>query len=280
MTVESPARVWLSGASEGIGLAAALAFARAGAHVAICARRPGPLATAARALEAAGAASVAQVSADVASPAGVDAFADAALAALGGVDILVHAAGGGGPAPTLASDDATFESDWAYAFGVNLMGAARLARRAAPHLPDGRGAIALVSSAFGFQAMDITAPSYGATKAGLHHLTVTLARELAPRHPRRRHRLGPVWTEHRERDLQRDAAESGRDPEGLRAEPTPRWAPSTPLAAPHRRGRPRHQAGLTSPDASFITGTTVAVDGGYVRAPAESPFSSRPRPRW
>lgn len=269
MTVESPARVWLSGASEGIGLAAALAFARAGAHVAICARRPGPLATAARALEAAGAASVAQVSADVASPAGVDAFADAALAALGGVDILVHAAGGGGPAPTLASDDATFESDWAYAFGVNLMGAARLARRAAPHLPDGRGAIALVSSAFGFQAMDITAPSYGATKAGLHHLTVTLARELGPRAIRVVGIApGPVWTEHWERDLQRDAAESGRDPEGLRAEL------HAEVGAINTLGRPgtvdevaRAIVWLTSPDASFITGTTVAVDGGYVRAP-------------
>lgn len=269
MTATSPARVWISGASEGIGLAVARAYARSGAHVAICARRPGPLADAARALEAAGAAGVIAVSADVASKAGVEAFASAALAGLGGVDILVHAAGGGGPAATLDSDDATFEADWAYAFSVNLIAAARLARLAAPHLPDGRGAIALVSSAFGFQAMGITAPSYGATKAGLHHLVVTLARELGPRAIRVVGVApGPVWTETWERDLLRDAATAQRDPEHLRAETHAEVGAINALGRP---GTPDEVARaivwLTSAEASFITGTTLAVDGGYVGSP-------------
>lgn len=268
-TLKSPDRVWISGASEGIGLATARAYATRGAHVAICARRAEPLTDAARMLEAAGAASVTAICADVASKAGVDAFASAALPALGGCDILVHAAGGGGPAATLDSDDLTFEADWAYAFNVNLMAAARLARRAAPHLPDGRGAIALISSAFGFQAMSFTAPSYGATKAGLHHLTVTLAGELGPRGIRVVGVApGPIWTETWERDLLRDAATAQRDPESLRAETC------AEVGAINALGRPgtadevaRAIVWLTSAEASFITGTTLAVDGGYVRAP-------------
>lgn len=269
MSAETPLRVWISGASEGIGRATALAFARAGARLAICARRAGPLAATARELHAAGASAVAPIPADVSSQRGVATFSGAALSALGGVDVLVHAAGGGGPASVVGGPDATFEADWDYAFGVNLMAAARLARLAAPHLPDGRGVIALVSSAFGFQSMDITAPSYGATKAGLHHLTVTLAHELGPRGIRVVGIApGPIWTESWERDLVRDAAAAGRDAEELRAETHAEIGAITALKRPGTADElARAVVWLSSPDASFITGTTLAVDGGYIRSP-------------
>ena len=115
--------------------------------------------------------------------------------------------------------------------------------------------------------MEITPASYGATKAGLNHLTVTLARELGPDGVRVVGVApGPVWTESWERDLERSAAQEGADKEDLRGQVAEESGGDTHLGRP---GQPDEVAKtilwLASPAASFITGTTLSVDGGYVK---------------
>jgi citronellol/citronellal dehydrogenase len=88
----------VTGGGTGIGRATALELARTGAAVAICGRRPEPIADARRRLEAAGADVLAQVC-DVREPDQVEGFLDAVDARFGSVDVLVNNAGGQFPAP-------------------------------------------------------------------------------------------------------------------------------------------------------------------------------------
>jgi NAD(P)-dependent dehydrogenase (short-subunit alcohol dehydrogenase family) len=83
----------VTGGSRGFGRAAAEAFAREGASVAICARTPGPLAEAAREIAARHGVEVFHKPMDILDPASVEAFAEAVGAELGGADILVNNAG-------------------------------------------------------------------------------------------------------------------------------------------------------------------------------------------
>ena len=258
-------RVWITGASEGIGRATALAFARQGAAIALCARRNGPLEATADALRDEGAPRVVAVQADIGDPEDLERFATEA-ARLGGCDVLVHNAAGGGPATFFELDDQGFEADWAYAFAVNLMAPARLARRVAPLLEASSGVIIHVSSAWSRRPMAMTPASYGATKAGLNHLTVTLARELGPKGIRVVGVApGPIWTETWERDLQERASESGAELETLRAATVQEAGSDTALGRPGQMDEIATAiAWLASPAASYITGTTLAVDGGYL----------------
>ena len=261
-------RVWITGASEGIGKSSALAFARRGARLAVCARRGGPLLEAATAMRQAGAEEVVAVTADVGQREDLQRFAAQALEQLGGCDVLVSNAGGGGPGGLFDLDDAEFESDWAYAFQVNLMAPARLVRLAREALVQARGVVIHVSSAWSRQPMAITPPSYGCTKAGINHLTLSLARDLGPSGVRVVGVApGPDWTESWERDLVRSAAQSGGEISRLRAETERETGGDTALGRP---GRPAEVAAailwLASADAAFISGTTLAVDGGYVKA--------------
>jgi 3-oxoacyl-[acyl-carrier protein] reductase len=92
----------ITGGSEGLGRACAERFARAGAHIAICARRKDVLErTAAEILRGTGVAVLAQA-ADVVRADAIEAFVNATVARFGGIDILVNNAGtyGGGPGST------------------------------------------------------------------------------------------------------------------------------------------------------------------------------------
>ncbi len=260
-------RVWITGASAGIGRACALAFASGGDQLAICARDAERLDRSADELRAAGAPEVLAVRADVSSRDGVAAFAAAALAGLGGCDVLIHNVAGGGPGGVLGRDDDTFERDWSYAVALNLMAPARLVRAAAQALVASSGVVVHISSAAARQPEDFIAASYGATKAGLDHLTRALSRELGPRGVRVVGCApGATWTETWEASLQRDAAARGQDVESLRAQvraeagaPTDLGRPATPeeiASAVHW---------LASPAASYVTGVTLRVDAGFVR---------------
>lgn len=94
-------RALVMGASKGLGRSIADALAAEGAHLVISGRDPASLEAACVALRAAGAASAVGIAADVAEPAQMDALADGALAAMGGVDILVQNHGGPPPGPAL-----------------------------------------------------------------------------------------------------------------------------------------------------------------------------------
>src|ERR1700722_18029773 len=118
----------VTGASEGIGKAIALSFAREGADVAICARRKEPLEQTAAAIAKATGRKIFPLTADLTNPADAESFIKKAHAALGRVDILVNNAGSapGGIIEHLS------EEDWASALQLKFMGYVRCMKHVLP----------------------------------------------------------------------------------------------------------------------------------------------------
>lgn len=171
--------VLVTGASRGIGRAIAAAFARQGDRVAVhCSGRGADAEETLAALEGEGHALLA---ADLADPARVAELADAADAALGGVDVLVNNAAVmvGHPLADTSWED--WQEAWRRTVDVNLLGAAHLSHRVAHRMIGaGReGRIVNVGSRGAFRG-EPDHPAYGATKAALHALGQSLAVSLAP----------------------------------------------------------------------------------------------------
>ena len=161
----------VTGASRGIGRAIATRLAEEGAGVAICARGEAGLRDAEADLRARDVPVYAAVC-DVGVAASLDAFLDAARAALGRVDILVNNPSGLDP-----GDD---DNAWASAVNVDLMAAVRASRKVAPWMAEaGGGAIVHISSIAGLEALGFPA-SYSAVKAALVSHANSLALALAP----------------------------------------------------------------------------------------------------
>ena len=266
MAPMTPRRVWITGASQGIGLACAKHFAQAGASIALCARRPSPLESAAEELRTLGATKVVATPADISSRGDVTRFVTEALSGLGGCDVLVHNAGGGGPGGILTGDDDAFERDFQYAYDVNVMAAARLARGAADCLRESRGVLVLVSSAWRQRPSSEMPASYGAAKAALDDLTATLAREFGPSGARVVGIApGPIWTETWEAEVQREAESSGEPAATLRASLVQEVGDTTAIRRPGRMAEVAQAiAWVSSSEASYVTGATLRVDGGFV----------------
>src|SRR5262245_64623607 len=154
----------ITGSSRGIGLATAQAFAAEGCCLVLSARSAAPLAAAEAALRAD---SVAVVSclADVGQPDQAARLVEAAVAAFGGIDILVNNVGGGGGGARIA--DSTDE-EWRGALERNLIQTVRMMRLALPHMHGRAGAAVInVASISGWAPQLAMSGQYGGAKGAV-----------------------------------------------------------------------------------------------------------------
>lgn len=140
---EQPLPVFITGASGGIGSATAREFARSGHPVALVARTAATLEAVAKEITSAGGRAVA-IPCDVADPDAVKRAVEQAVAALGGIGIVISAAGTLAPIRPLVD---TPPAEWAKAITVNLCGPMHVMHYAVPHLPKSGVVINITSGA-------------------------------------------------------------------------------------------------------------------------------------
>lgn len=233
----------VTGASSGIGAAAARGLAAAGAAVVLLARRLAPLESLAAEL---GAGVALPLVADVADSGQVAAAVDAAIERFGRLDVVVNCAGVSTPAALADTDDAV----WATHLEANLSGSFFVSRAAAPHLAEG-GSIVNVGSELSQVGMPMYV-AYCASKAGVIGLTKALAAELAPEIRVNAVCPGPVDTPMLAAEFEIFGAEAALA-ETLARVPLRRLAKAEEVAAAIL---------YLAADAPYATGTVLALDGG------------------
>ena len=242
----------VTGASRGIGRAIAIAYARAGADVAILARNRELLAEVADEITALGRQAVVAV-ADVLDPDATRAAVSTAIAELGGLEILVNNAGGNSFSTPVAQ---MRMSGWEKTMRLNLDSIMHITQEALPALGDGTGAsIINVSSVAGLRGAP-TMAHYGAAKAALLSLTQSLAIETAWMGIRV-NALVPGWIDTDLTDFLRASDEAERGT--LSRVPMQRWGTAEEIAEP--------AVFLASDASSFMTGQALVVDGGLSAMP-------------
>jgi 3-oxoacyl-[acyl-carrier protein] reductase len=246
----------VTGSSRGLGLASARALAAEGCHVCISARGEDALAEAALGLAAAATAGaeVLAVAADLGTAAGIARVVDATIERFGGVDVLVNNVALARGGDLLATTD----DDWQEAFDQTLYPAIRASRLVVPSMrARGGGAIIVIASIFGREAGGRM--TYNAVKAAEISLAKALAQQLAKDNIRVNSVspgsiLFPGGSWHKRQQA---------DPEGIAAFIT--------AELPFGRFGRAEEVGevvafLASDRASWISGTSVVVDGGQSRA--------------
>ena len=240
-------KVIVTGASKGIGLAIANEFAKEGASVSICARGRDSLESA-RELVAGNGGSVYADICDVSDKKNLMKYIENAVQNLGGLNILVNNPSGFG-----RSDD---EDGWQVGIDVDLMALVRASWTAVPFIEKtGGGSIIHTSSISGLTS-SLRTPPYGAVKAAVIQYTKTQALQLASKNirvnciaPGSIDFPGGTWDDAKKNNPKLYAGIQSSIPFG-------------------RLGRPEEVAKLAvflaSDAASWVTGETVAVDGGQM----------------
>ncbi|NRB72427.1 MAG: glucose 1-dehydrogenase [Xanthomonadales bacterium] len=240
-------RALITGASRGLGLATAQEFSRLGAHLILVAR--GQEALERVAADLAGEVSI--VPADLATAAGLDAV-ERAVTRLGPLDLLINNAGSNIRKPVASLTAEEFRE----VMRINLDACFELCRRLYPQLaaaatPERAAAVVNNASVAGMTHLRTGAP-YGMSKAAMIQLTRNLAVEWAG-DPIRVNAVAPWY-------IETPLARQVLDDPDYASEVLAR----TPLG---RVGQPeevaRTIAFLCMPAASYITGQTLAVDGGF-----------------
>jgi NAD(P)-dependent dehydrogenase (short-subunit alcohol dehydrogenase family) len=245
---EGRRKAFVTGAAHGLGAAISLGLARDGFDVAVSSRQPEKLAGIMAQLEAAGARGV-PVALDVTSQASIEHAMSHVINAFGYVDVLINNAAE--PLLKLAVD--VTRAEWDTVMGVNLTGAFFMSQQMGRHLiASGRpGCIISVASTHGIVGI-AQRSTYGISKAALIQMTRMLAIEWAG-HGIRVNAIAPGTVETPSR-----AAAFAADP--ARREMMMNRIPL------RRFGTAEEVAGLAcylaSPQAAYITGQTVLLDGG------------------
>jgi NAD(P)-dependent dehydrogenase (short-subunit alcohol dehydrogenase family) len=230
-------RILITGGASGIGRATAELFVKEGARVALLDREESEVASSIGAFAAV---------ADVTDSAAVKRGVERAAKALSGLDGLVNAAGIAGGQLVSEID----EAQWRRVLEVNLTGPLLVTRAALPFL-EANPSATIVNVASGIALRPFAGQgAYAASKAGLLALTKVLAQELAPRIRVNATCPGPTDT-----PLMRANVPHGTTFEQLQSQ-----------YALRRMGQAIEQAQailfMTGPESEFITGVSLAVDGG------------------
>jgi 3-oxoacyl-[acyl-carrier protein] reductase len=235
----------VTASSKGLGRACAETLAAEGAKVFISSRDKSAIEAAGKQIGAAG-----WLAADLSKPGEPEALVEAAVARLGGLDILVANSG----PPPIGTFQATPLESWDFAFELTLMSAVRLVTASLPHLKrSGQGRIVFITSISVRQPIPNIALSLRGAVTGL---AKTLSRELG----RDAITVNCLAPDHILTDRTRNiAAAAGGDVE----ERLKRQAAESPMG---RYGDPSEFAAacafLCSRQAGFVTGQTLGVDGG------------------
>jgi len=248
-------RAFIAGASKGLGKACAKSLADEGARVFICSRNAEEIGQAAAEVGAAG-----HAAADVSRPADVKRIVAEAISSLGGLDILVTNAGG----PPTGSFDKAGDGDWDIAYQLTLMSAVRLIREALPALKvSGRGRIVNLTG-YGVKEPMTDLVVSDSVRAGVTVMAKTIAADLAPFGITVNNIApGPIMTD---RLIAIQAARAKSLGIGVE-EQFKRFSESIPV---RRMGEPKEIgdlcAYLCSPQAGYLTGQSIVVDGGVNRS--------------
>ena len=248
-------RAIVMAASRGLGYASALGLAREGCKLIVCSRDQARIDAAAAAIRTATGADVEALEADVSSASEAKRLVDAAVAAYGGLEIVVHNAGGPPAGETLQMS----EDQWQKAFEQNMLSFTRIVGVAAPEMRKaGYGRVITIASSSIKQPIPNLALS-NALRAGVWGIAKTLSRELASQGilvnviaP------GRIDTERIAELDQANAQKNGKSIEDVRKASIG----GIPLG---RLGRPEELANLVvflaSEAGSYITGQAITVDG-------------------
>ena len=248
-------RAIVMAASRGLGYASALGLAREGCNLVICSREQAKIDKAAESIRSATGVKVKALQADVSSATEAKRLVDTAVSEYGGLEIVVHNAGGPPAGETLAMT----EEQWQKAFEQNLLSFTRIVSAAAPEMKKaGYGRILTIASSSIKQPIPNLSLS-NAFRAGVWGVAKTLSRELAPQGilinviaP------GRIDTERIAELDQANATKAGKPVDEVRKASVAQ----IPLG---RLGKPEELANLVvflaSGAGSYISGQAIMVDG-------------------